>query len=345
MSNEITHQIENISDFNYQEDEIDLLELFNVIWINRYKIIIFTSIVFVLSIVYSMSLPNIYQSKTILIPQGESKSSVSQFSGIAALAGIDIGGDSGVSIDEQLKIIKDDYAFMKKLVIKHKIYDLITNDNLDKQYTFGLGIRFIYDVKTGIKFWQKNKHNELDDDYIYETVRGLKGLIKIDSDKKSNVITISVTHEVPYVAKKLVEIFLKEVSSHLRLIELENIDKKIGFYNAEVSKANELILKEQLTDLMSALIQKKVLLRASELYFLKQLTKPIVSNLKEKYSPRRSIMVFLSSFLGLFISVFGVFLIDYIRNIKNNQKDSDVENNLQATILRESFLEEANNDF
>ncbi len=318
MNNKINYQKKSDLELDCQGDEIDITVIFNTIWTKRYKITIFIFTVFVLTVFYSLSLPNKYKSSTILISLSEDHSS--KFSNLASLAGVDMGGGTNeVPIDIQLEIIKNDYTFMKNLVIKNKIYDLVSAENIDRQYEFGLGIRFIYDIKNALTFGKNDKQKEINDDYIYETIKYLKELIKIKSDKKVNTITISATHEISNIAKKIVEIFLYEASSHLRLIEMENTDKKIGFYNEEISKVDDLILKEQLTNLMSSLIQKKVLLRASEFYFLKQLTKPVVSNLKDKTGPARSQIVILGCIAGMFVFIFGIFFFEFIKNNYNTQ--------------------------
>ena len=54
------------------EKEIDLKELFTVLWGGKWLIVSVTSIFSIIAIIYSLSLPNVYQSRAILSPVGDS---------------------------------------------------------------------------------------------------------------------------------------------------------------------------------------------------------------------------------------------------------------------------------
>ena len=56
---------------DYQEDEIDLRELFGIIWQGKWWIIAITFVFAVGSVIYSLSLPNIYKSEATLAPTEE----------------------------------------------------------------------------------------------------------------------------------------------------------------------------------------------------------------------------------------------------------------------------------
>ena len=59
------------------EKEIDLKELFTVLWGGKWLIVSVTSIFSIIAIIYSLSLPNVYQSRAILSPVGDSGGGVS----------------------------------------------------------------------------------------------------------------------------------------------------------------------------------------------------------------------------------------------------------------------------
>ena len=78
-------------------------------------ILIFTSAITILSIIYSLSLPNYYKSSTVLLPESSNKGA-SGLSGLAALAGINVGGGES-SIALYPTIIKSE-TILKILFIK-----------------------------------------------------------------------------------------------------------------------------------------------------------------------------------------------------------------------------------
>ena len=62
-------QIENNNTFS--DDEIDVRQLFKVIWNDKKIIIAITSFFSLAAVIYSLLLPNIYESKALLSPVGE----------------------------------------------------------------------------------------------------------------------------------------------------------------------------------------------------------------------------------------------------------------------------------
>ena len=91
------------------EDEIDFIELFKVLWDGKWIIIFLTTFVSIVGVIYSLSLPNIYTSKALLVPVNPSSSipgALRGYAGLAGLAGISTptGGDEGNSAKALEKI-------------------------------------------------------------------------------------------------------------------------------------------------------------------------------------------------------------------------------------------------
>lgn len=80
-----TPQIEN------NEDEIDLIALAKKLWAGRKTILIATLIGTVIGVFVAIVTPPEYTVKTVMVPQTASKNQAGGLSGLAALAGIDIG--------------------------------------------------------------------------------------------------------------------------------------------------------------------------------------------------------------------------------------------------------------
>ena len=84
-------------DNTYADDEIDLRELFLVLWEGKALITIVTGLAAIVSVVVALSMPNIYQSTAILAPKSDGGTGglsrlASQYGGLASLAGINLGG-------------------------------------------------------------------------------------------------------------------------------------------------------------------------------------------------------------------------------------------------------------
>ena len=88
----------------FQDDEIDLVDLLRPIYKN-WRLLVKSAIAFgFIGVVYALSLPNIFTAKTTFIPQtGSESGGGSSLSGLASLAGINLGGvSSGSNIPASL---------------------------------------------------------------------------------------------------------------------------------------------------------------------------------------------------------------------------------------------------
>ena len=70
------------------EDDIDLSEIFTILWDGRFVIMLITTIFAISSVLYSLSLPNIYSSTSVLAPTTQDDSLNSKLSGYRSIAGI-----------------------------------------------------------------------------------------------------------------------------------------------------------------------------------------------------------------------------------------------------------------
>jgi len=117
------------------DDEIDLSKLFNVLRVNRIFIASFTGLFFLVSIVISLFLTNIYTAQTILAPssKGDMNNNLSQYAGLASIANITLPGSSSGILDKDLalSLIKSK-ALLNRLINNYDILpDLIAAQSWD----------------------------------------------------------------------------------------------------------------------------------------------------------------------------------------------------------------------
>ena len=108
------------------EDLIKWTELFNIFWLNKKFIVIFTSFAAMVSVFYSLSLTNIYTAQTVMVPTSPeiSSSLASQYGNLASMAGINIPqGGLKNQTEVALNLIKS-----KKLIDRLMLYESFLPD-------------------------------------------------------------------------------------------------------------------------------------------------------------------------------------------------------------------------
>ncbi len=308
----------NQNTIDIQEDEIDLRELGRTIAKHKKKLVAFTLVVTLLSALWTLTKPNIYHSAAVLVPQGDSaSSSMGGLGALAGLAGVDIGGGA-MTADGAYQLYLDDYNWMRTFLTQTKLFEKINAIDADKNYHFALGNDTFYHLL------QRAPEKTLDEmtvqekeELLFKTYQNIKPRLTVSSDKKTSVITLGFSDPDPVLAKEIVMLFLTKASNSLRMNELSDMEKKIDYYNDELQKTNDLALKTQLSQLMSALIQKKVLAQSSDYYNVKMMTAPSVAYEKDKEGPKRGLIVVVSFVTSLILGIFGIFLLEFIKKEEN----------------------------
>jgi len=300
------------------EDEIDLKELFSTLWKNKFIIIIITALFTLFGLLYALSKPNEYRSSTVLVPQNDPKPSLAGFGNLAALAGVSPKSGQASAIDS-LQAILNDFEFNKYVIQKYSLINkLKTNPN---NLVFAFGYDGIYNLfNSENNTLEKEKDEE---ELLYDAYKIIQKILSLDSDKNSGLITLSAQHADRFLVKDLIEIYLAELTQHLRMREMADVEQQIKYYQQELNNTNDIKLKEELSKLASVLVQKRVLSQSNPYYNVSQLTTPHVPYIKDKTGPKRALILVVSFVTGFILSVFFVFLYEFVRNseVENSSKN------------------------
>ena len=306
------HQTEPSHHF-VQEDEIDLRELFATIIEGKKIIAIIVLIVVSLTFFYVLKLPNSYTAKAVLIPTEQDKAaSLGGLGGLAAMAGVSLGTSSSMTPDVAFSSLLENYDFMRSFVEKNEILAYHSRDNVDENYVFALGYRGIYDL-----FQSKAEPFENEEDAIFELIKSLKANFSINADKKSGLITVSYTDFDRKYAPQMVEMFLHDASLYLVTNNLENVNKKLHYFQKEMAKAEGFELRQSLSSIISKIVQEKVMMQSKQYYQCDLLTPPLEPYIKDKTKPKRALILVVSFVTSLILGIFFVFFLNFIRKEKN----------------------------
>jgi len=91
------------------EDEIDLRKLFDAIWDGKWIIVASATILSIIAVIISISLPNVYKSEALLSPvvsEAGAGQAMSNIGGLASLAGINLQTQSVGNTTKALKKLR-----------------------------------------------------------------------------------------------------------------------------------------------------------------------------------------------------------------------------------------------
>ncbi|MBW2642980.1 MAG: hypothetical protein JRC89_06335 [Deltaproteobacteria bacterium] len=302
------------------EDEINLLDLLIVLLKHKLLIIGIVFLTGIGSVIYALSLENIYRSEATIIPRAEEKSAMpsalSALGGLGGIAGEMLGLGGGGSL-ERFETLLNSRIISKKIYEKHK------NDILPAIYE--------EDWDATNNKWAADVEEP---PTIQDTTKILTGLLSVNTDIKKGNLSIKFDLKDPTMAKKMVEYYLVELSDTLREETLKDAVENQKFLSEQIEKTADVLLKEKIYALLAKEIEKETFARAQNPYSFQILDPPIISDLDKRVKPKRRLICMLSVIVAFFIAVFLAFFIEYIQNIKNSEDPERIERFQDSLKLR-----------
>ena len=308
MNNLTNDQLNNIYD-----DEIDLSELFHVLWDKIFYIGAITSIFSLISIIYALMLPNIYQSKATLMAveqSSELSGMIGRYSGMASLAGISLDSESGSKDQEAIARIKSFEFFSNNFLPNIKLENLMAVEKWNQPsntLTY-----YASDFNSESRQWlRKAKPPRSNIPTSQEAYEEFVKIMSVNKDKKTNLVTLMVEHKSPFIAQQWVEIMINQIDQVMRDQDRQTATKSIEYLNSLTPTIFNEDIKKALSALQQEQMKRLMMVEASDNYIFKVLDSPIVPELKSQ--PKRSIIVIWGTILGMVLSALGVLVFNYTR--------------------------------
>jgi uncharacterized protein involved in exopolysaccharide biosynthesis len=304
--------------FNNYDDDIDLSEVFNVLWDKRFYLGAITSIFSLISIIVALMLPNIYQSKATLMAVEQSSGMsgmVGQYSGMARLAGISLESKSSSKDQEAIARIKSFEFFSNNFLPNIKLENLMAV----KKWTQASNT-LTYDTSdfnSESRQWvRKAKPPRSKIPTSQEAFEEFIEIMSVSKDKKTLLVTLSVKHKSPFIAQQWVEILIDQIDQVMRDQDRRTATKSIEYLNSIAPTVNYEDIKKALSALQQEQMKRLMMVEANDNYIFKVLDSPIAPELKSQ--PKRSLIVILGTILGMMLSALGVLVFHYTRKSSNN---------------------------
>jgi uncharacterized protein involved in exopolysaccharide biosynthesis len=303
---------------HYESDEetIDLHELWHTLMQHKLFVMLFGSIATSFVLLYLLSIPNVYESKALFVPQEEKTNGLGGLSAVASFAGVSVG-EGGMTPDKAYESLLHNYAFMKSFVEDNNLTGHYLSEGMDENYVFAMGFRTLYDLTHSTP--EKNREDPEKD--VYGIVKKLQANISISADKKSGLITIGFQDPDRFLAKKVLNLFLAHSSCYLIDNKLESINRKLDYYREELGKTEGFELRKNISFLTSKLLEEKISTKSSRYFQVEILTKPDVAYVKQKLKPKRGLILAVTFVTSLMFAVFIVFIRVFLGGHKEKASD------------------------
>lgn len=251
--------------YNKQPDnQADLVELIQRMWINKVLIIIVTSVFVVLGLLVALFSPKEYTSACDVVPQASDSSALSRMGSLAALAGINLDQMQNVKTLSPLvyKNIMESTTFRKELMqtplnfkeIDHPIsfYEYCTNEEYNKpsigeyiiKYTVGLPfviLKAIRGEQPSPDYGALNQSGDYSIETVtkeeYECLKALDDCITLRLDDKKGYVTITANMPEAIPAAQMAQATLELLQRYITEFKIEKVQSNLDFVQERYNEA------------------------------------------------------------------------------------------------------------
>ena len=300
----------------YPDDEIDLKELFMVLWGGKWLISAVTGLAAAISVVVALSLPNIYTASALLAPAESSGGGLSglmkQYGGLASLAGVSLpGGEEGSRAQLGMQLMKS-RAFIGDFVERRDILpELMAVESWDA----GSG-KIIFDpddyeadTATWIRDVDPPKQPKPS---LLEAHEEFMNILGVSEDKQTGYVTVSVDHQSPVIAAQWINWLIEDVNAAVKAQDVEEAQKSIEYLKQQVANTSLADLQAMFFELIQSQTETVMLAEVRPEYVFKTIDPAVIP--EEKSKPSRALICVLGTLLGGMLGVVIVFIRHYARS-------------------------------
>jgi uncharacterized protein involved in exopolysaccharide biosynthesis len=269
-----------------------------------------TTVFAIASVAYALSLPNVYKSEALLAPAAQEGGGMgglaSKFGGLASIAGISLGGGGGIDKTALAIEIMKSRVFVTKFINEHQLLvPLMATKGWNRDSNELVYNEELYDTQAK-KWIREAKAPFKSEPSAQEAYKEFKSIVSISQDKTSSMVTISVKHYSPEVAKQWVDWLIDAINLEMKTRDLIEAHKSISYLEQQLGKTrlNELqnvlyqIIEEQTKTIMFAEVREQ--------YAFKTIDPALVPELKD--GPKRALICVLGVLLGGMLAVMFVLI-------------------------------------
>jgi len=277
------------------DEDVDLLELWDVVWSGRWAIVGITAALLSLAVAYAFTATPWYRAETLLAPADEqsTRGVVGQLSGLAGLAGLAGIGVGGGGNAESIAILRS-RDFARPFIEERKLLSVFFAEEWD-------------DEAGRWRSTDPESHPDIRDavDYFDENVRS------VSEDTQTNLVTLAIEWTDADVAAEWANTLVARLNDYMRQRALVEAEANVAYLRQELSSTNVATLLQSVGVLLETELQKLMLARGNDEFAFRVIDRAEVP--KRSQRPRRILIIGSGFVFGAALSVVLVLLRHAVR--------------------------------
>jgi uncharacterized protein involved in exopolysaccharide biosynthesis len=308
----------------YPDDEIDLRELFGILWQGKWLLALITILFAAAGVAYALYKPNIYQASVLVAPANNEDSKLNglggQLGGLASLAGISLGGGSNQTAIAK-EVLKS-RAFITDFIHRHNlIKPLAAMEGWDEASNEWVYDREVFNPETGE--WKIDDGGKSFKPSDWDLVKIFREEhLSVSENQDNGMISVSVKSRSPVAAQQWAQWLVKDINEHMRRQDVEEAEASIKYLEEKLNETSIAGMQQVFYQLIESETRTVMLANAQKEYVFKTVDPSVVP--EEKVEPKRALIAVISTLLGGILSVFLIFVMAFVRAGKSDGTPSEI---------------------
>ena len=305
------NEVQNESQY---DDEIDLRELFGVLWAGKIKIVAITAVFAVASVIYALSVPNQYKATALLAPAqsdgGGLSGALGQLGGLASLAGVSLGGGESGEAQIAQEIMKS-WSYIEGFIADNNIaVEVYAAEGWSKGSNTLQINNDAYDVETN-EWLVEDESGAIAAPSSWQLFKSFSQILSVSEDKKSGSVSVSIEYYSPQIAKQWVDMYIESINRFMQQRQIDKVTRNINYLQEQIEKTAIAEMQEVFYTIIEEQTKNKMLAEASPDYVFVAVGPSMVPELKSQ--PKRASICILGTLLGGMLSVLMVLIMHYAK--------------------------------
>lgn len=263
--------------------DIELGSLIALLWRRRWIIAACTVCAAGLLGIAALIMTPIYRATTVVVPaeldrsnMGALNSVLSQFGGLAAIAGINVGS-SGAATEESLAVLRSrefTEAFIVDGQLMPELYSGLSTWIEDDTPTPAEAFRFF-------------------DRQVRSVVR----------NARTGLVSVSIEWKDPELAAQWANELVARVNAEMRSRAIANSNASVGYLEKELAATSTVDTRAAISRLMEAQINQRMLANVTREYAFRVVDRALPPDLDDVIRPRKLLMIVLGAAAGFLIGI------------------------------------------
>ncbi|OFE11745.1 hypothetical protein PHACT_00060 [Pseudohongiella acticola] len=286
----------------FEEDEIDLRELFGIVWAEKWLIIGVTAIFAIGSVIYALMQTDIYRAEAVLAPADSEQNMsglASQLGGAAALLGVNVGGTAGDDISTAIATLRS-RQFIGRFIEENDLLVPLFAGRWDKTTGESVIDEEVYNPTT--QTWTAGGPPS-----DQEAYRAFTGMLSIGGpDRTTGIVTIAMNWHNPVEAAEWVNELVAAINTHVRTQDVSEANRAIAYLRAQLEQTQLVDMQRVFYQLIESQTRVTMLADVRDEYVFQVIDPAMVPD--QKAAPSRSNIVMVGIMIGGLLALTLVYL-------------------------------------